>query len=624
MSAKSMKWGVVLLLSFCLCKGIGFAQTKTITFDEPKWAALQGHKYYRGGPANTMTDTELGVSFIIVYGEMVIVYPAPLTRMLFFSPIISSNGTTDNRGRIHIQFQNSIKRFKFQGSHSLEAAHYPALMTASFYQGDATGSPLQSLEVTDNVIRYYEYSNSTVGIKTVVIETQFWENNIDNIEFEDLSGTTTNVQFAFNDGTDQGWTLQGAYNENGTGPLGSNFTFGWKDAVNYPNASGKDPTGDQKGAIAFTTPSGHGVNSSGATFWIMRFYSPDLSSSSVWQSAKGYTAELDECLAGANTTVSANLFVLVYDKTQAKDRYFYNGDAALMQHDVYDDATAKWNHLTFDWSQVSNFPSSYTIKRIFINVWGQMNGTFQGGVYLDDVANIPGALPQPPAAPSLLDAALTAVSDQIFITWQDNAQDETGFTLQSMRLPGLGDWSDLATLGPNVTAYQMNGPSNNAKYYFRVCAFNANGSSAYSNKDSVYVAYGLNWIVLDSPIGDEQWKVGTVQSILWRKSNFSPPATVTLRYSTDGGSHWVSPPIASAISNSGSYAWTVPNTPSTNCLMRLESATQNSWFDLSNKPFTITTESPPWLAVAPTALDFGAASTSKTFNISNSGGGTLT
>jgi Right handed beta helix region len=205
---------------------------------------------------------------------------------------------------------------------------------------------------------------------------------------------TVPAKFDFNDGTNQGWTLQGAYDENGNGTLSSNFIFGWKDYVNYPNPPGGDPSGDNNGSVQLFTMAGHGINNPGATWWIMQFHSPDLSSSITWQTAKGYSVQIAECMA-VMTSLSANLYVKVYDIDQDKDRYFYSGTAQELQHDIYGDDIANWNHLIFDWSEISAFPTNYVVKEVFVNIWGKMSGYFEGGVYLDEVMPILGTSTTP-------------------------------------------------------------------------------------------------------------------------------------------------------------------------------------------------------------------------------------
>ena len=64
------------------------------------------------------------------------------------------------------------------------------------------------------------------------------------------SGSAQYGTFDFNDGTVQGWWLDGAYDENGNGPFSSYFTFSWWDMVNYPNTPFNDPAGDNNGIVA--------------------------------------------------------------------------------------------------------------------------------------------------------------------------------------------------------------------------------------------------------------------------------------------------------------------------------------------------------------------------------------
>ena len=83
------------------------------------------------------------------------------------------------------------------------------------------------------------------------------------------------------------------------------------------------------------------------------------------------------------------------------------------------------------------------------------------------------------------------------------------------------------------------------------------------------------------------------------------------------------PPIAT-VANTGSHTWRVPNTPSANCILRVRDAANAALYDLSNKPFTISTQSAPALSVAPQRLDFGTLYENLFIVIHTSGGGTLT
>ena len=85
----------------------------------------------------------------------------------------------------------------------------------------------------------------------------------------------------------------------------------------------------------------------------------------------------------------------------------------------------------------------------------------------------------PPKSPSGL-MTVASSSSQINLTWKDNSNDETGFKIE--RSPnGTSIWTQIATVGANVTSYQNTGLTASTTYYYRVRAYNANGDSGYSN-----------------------------------------------------------------------------------------------------------------------------------------------
>lgn len=88
--------------------------------------------------------------------------------------------------------------------------------------------------------------------------------------------------------------------------------------------------------------------------------------------------------------------------------------------------------------------------------------------------------PTLPAAPTNLNA--TALPGQINLVWQDNSNNETGFTIE--RRAGAGAFAPLANVVAGVTNYQDNSVAELTTYTYRVRSYNDVGPSAWSNEDS--------------------------------------------------------------------------------------------------------------------------------------------
>ena len=95
-------------------------------------------------------------------------------------------------------------------------------------------------------------------------------------------------------------------------------------------------------------------------------------------------------------------------------------------------------------------------------------------------------------------------------------------------------------------------------------------------------------VTVTSPDGGELWFTGSLHNVTWTASDLVGVSTVNLKLSTDGGATYPTA-IATGISNSGSYSWIVPNSPSTTCRVRAEAsdAANNVGTDASNSLFEI-------------------------------------
>ncbi len=91
----------------------------------------------------------------------------------------------------------------------------------------------------------------------------------------------------------------------------------------------------------------------------------------------------------------------------------------------------------------------------------------------------------PPANPFNLSAE--AVShDAIALSWTDNSDSEDGFIIE--RSDMMSGWITVGTVGANVTSFIDSGLSYSWEYSYRVRAWNADGSSDYSN-----IASAITW-----------------------------------------------------------------------------------------------------------------------------------
>ncbi|MCR9248774.1 MAG: BspA family leucine-rich repeat surface protein [bacterium] len=106
------------------------------------------------------------------------------------------------------------------------------------------------------------------------------------------------------------------------------------------------------------------------------------------------------------------------------------------------------------------------------------------------------------AAPNDLIAS-SSRSDEIILTWQDNADNETGFRIERA-LKGEDIWEDLVEVGANTTSFIDDGLTPGATYFYRISAIDGNQSSFPSNEIAAEVLLIPNTILFMQRLaGDE-------------------------------------------------------------------------------------------------------------------------
>ncbi len=127
-------------------------------------------------------------------------------------------------------------------------------------------------------------------------------------------------------------------------------------------------------------------------------------------------------------------------------------------------------------------------------------------------------------------------------------------------------------------------------------------------------------VSLLSPNGGEAWQYGTTQNITWNVSNVG---NVKIEYKTAPASPWQTI-IANTPAAAGSYAWSVPNTPSAQARVRISNAFGGNPVDSSNNYFAIIAAN---ISSQPSSVSFGDVGIgtlgSDTVRIYNTGTATL-
>lgn len=132
--------------------------------------------------------------------------------------------------------------------------------------------------------------------------------------------------------------------------------------------------------------------------------------------------------------------------------------------------------------------SAISSNGLFIVGFGS-NPSGQIEAWLADLSPPPGS-PNPPT--NLL--VTPASANQNDLSWTDNSGNEDGFKIE--RAPDNGGvpgaWTQIATVGANVTTYNNTGLPAGVPYWYRVRAYNASGNSPYSTPATTPIAAPTN------------------------------------------------------------------------------------------------------------------------------------
>jgi len=169
------------------------------------------------------------------------------------------------------------------------------------------------------------------------------------------------------------------------------------------------------------------------------------------------------------------------------------------------------------------------------------------------------------------------------ITWASSGTSDTVHIEYSAN--NGSSWSDVIAIIPDTGAYSWTIPDTPSDSCF-VRITDTIGSPS-DTSDAIFTISPVPYITVTSPNGAEDWQVGSSHDITWTSSGTSD--TVHIEYSTNNGSSWSD--VIAIIPDTGAYSWTIPDTPSDSCFVRIidtvgsPSDTSDAIFAISPAPY---------------------------------------
>jgi len=184
-----------------------------------------------------------------------------------------------------------------------------------------------------------------------------------------------------------------------------------------------------------------------------------------------------------------------------------------------------------------------------------------------------------PSSPSWF-TATTYSNSQINVSWED-VTNEDGYKLYRS-LSASGTYSQIETLGANVTTYSNTDLNPNTQYCYKVEAYNGAGNSGYSSYDCATTFFG-DYLIVTSPNGGEEWEIGSIHNITW-DDNIDENVRIELLKNDD----FVEDIIESTYSD-GIYSWTIPSNlePDIDYTICIVCVDDDQLYDLSDDYFEI-------------------------------------
>ncbi|MFH1197472.1 MAG: T9SS type A sorting domain-containing protein [bacterium] len=219
-----------------------------------------------------------------------------------------------------------------------------------------------------------------------------------------------------------------------------------------------------------------------------------------------------------------------------------------------------------------------------VSMFADMGTDNPNGLYVDEANNRLIVLCWAANAPIRAVDLTTAVITDILIT---NLNFLDGITTDTKGNFYISAWGEAAvykfnqdfTIGPELIFEDLAGPAD----IFYDTENNVLAIPLMGTNDVEFLQ--MPGIKLTKPNGGEIVDAGSVFNIEWESSGIE---NIKIEYSTNNGTNWIEI-IAQTGADGSSFAWTVPNTPSVNCLVKLTDVNDATNIDESDAVFTVQT-----------------------------------
>ncbi len=254
-----------------------------------------------------------------------------------------------------------------------------------------------------------------------------------------------------------------------------------------------------------TSASNTGLAASTTYYYVVRAYNATGSSLNSAQASATTQAPLTPPAAPSGltaTAVSSSQVNLAWTDNSSNESNFIVARGTTSGGPYTDIATLGANVTSYNNTGLAASTTYYYVVRAS-NAAGSSANSAQAS------ASTPSATP---AAPSGLTATAVSAS-QINLAWTDNSANELNFIVARSTVSG-GPYTDIATLGANVTSYNNTGLSASTTYYYVVRASNGSGSSANSAQASATTDAALTNFILDNTAATVvgTWSTGTAST----------------------------------------------------------------------------------------------------------------